>query len=61
MHIDTEHALREANEEMRRRHQWAEQERLARQAAGAAQAEAPAEEQPRPGPLAWLRRLAGAR
>lgn len=61
MHVDTERALREAHEEMRRRHRWAEQQRLARQAAAERGAEEDEAEQARPGPLSWLRRLAGAR
>ncbi|NNJ12827.1 hypothetical protein EKD04_021100 [Chloroflexales bacterium ZM16-3] len=62
MHVDTERALREAHEEIRRRHQWADQERMIRQTADGERQTAEHEmEQPRPSPLDWLRRLAGAR
>ncbi|MBX0331041.1 hypothetical protein K2Z83_25645 [Oscillochloris sp. ZM17-4] len=61
MNLDTERALRDAHEEIRRRHQWADQERMARQAAGKRQADHEQDKEPHIGPMDWLRRLAGAR
>jgi hypothetical protein len=60
MDTQTEREMQLARDEMRRRLQWAAEERLARQARQVATQPDEAEdaERQRAGPFAWLRRLA---